>query len=116
MRCIDADSLAESLLDCPVDEEVALENAEEAGLKENDDTVIIDFWRRCKDSFVNFIKTQPTIDPVKHAHWIRVARSESEYWQCSNCHGYFTLPMPKYRGFYMRYCGCCGAEMDEVAE
>ncbi len=27
-----------------------------------------------------------------------------------------TEPMPKYRGFYMRYCGCCGAEMDEVTE
>lgn len=64
----------------------------------------------------NTIRDSPEVDPVKHAHWVRVARSESEYWQCSNCHGYFTLPMPKYRGFYMRYCGCCGAEMDEVTE
>ena len=62
----------------------------------------------------NTIRDQPEVDPAKHAHWVRVARSENEYWQCSNCHGYFTLPMPKYRGFYMRYCGCCGAKMDEV--
>lgn len=35
MRCIDADNLIEELLDCPVDEEIALENAKEAkqGLK-----------------------------------------------------------------------------------
>lgn len=66
----------------------------------------------------DYIDNAKTIDasPVTHAHWVRVARSENEYWQCSNCHGYFTLPMPKYRGFYMRYCGCCGAEMDEVTE
>mgnify|MGYP003512125730 FL=1 len=51
-------------------------------------------------------------DPVVHAHWIRITRSPNEYRQCSNCHGYFTLPMPKYRGFYMRYCPNCGAKMD----
>ena len=67
-------------------------------------------------AFKEDVDRVPTIDTVKHAHWVRVARSENEYWQCSNCHGYFTLPMPKYRGFYMRYCGCCGAEMDEVIE
>ena len=60
----------------------------------------------------NVVEMPPTVDTIKHAHWVRVARSENEYWQCSNCHGYFTLPMPKYRGFYMRYCGCCVAEMD----
>ena len=60
------------------------------------------------------IDAQPTIDavPVVHAHWIRITRSPNEYRQCSNCHGYFTLPMPKYRGFYMRYCPNCGAKMD----
>ena len=67
-------------------------------------------------SLNDYINAQPTVDTIKHAHWVRVAKSENEYWQCSNCHGYFTLPMPKYRGFYMRYCGCCGAEMDEVTE
>lgn len=65
MRCIDADKLIEELLDFPVDEEVALETAEEAGLKEDDDAVIIDFWKRCKESLINFVKTEPTIDTVK---------------------------------------------------
>ena len=61
------------------------------------------------------IEKEPREDvkPVAHAHWIRITRSPNEYRQCSNCHGYFTLPMPKYRGFYMRYCPSCGAKMDE---
>ena len=60
------------------------------------------------------IEEEPGEDvmPVVHAHWIRITRSPNEYRQCSNCHGYFTLPMPKYRGFYMRYCPNCGAKMD----
>ena len=68
----------------------------------------------CIEYAHNLVDAQPTIDaaPVVHAHWIRITRSPNEYRQCSNCHGYFTLPMPKYRGFYMRYCPNCGAKMD----
>ena len=68
----------------------------------------------CVEYAHNLVDAQPTIDAalVVHAHWIRITRSPNEYRQCSNCHGYFTLPMPKYRGFYMRYYPNCGAKMD----
>lgn len=110
MRCIDADNLIEELLDSPVDEEVALENAKEAGLKKNDDTVIIDFWRRCKDSLVNFVNTEPTVDPTKHGHWIfRTDGIFNGMYKCSVCRD--TVPKPS------RYCPMCGAKNEnEVTE
>lgn len=111
MRCIDADNLIEELLDCPVDEEIALETAEEVGLKENDDAVIIDFWRRCKDSFVNFVKTEPTVDnTIEHGHWIyRTDGIFNGMYKCSVCRDTVSKPS--------RYCPYCGARMDdEVAE
>lgn len=107
-RLIDADSLIESLLDCPYDEEIGLKNAKEAGLKENDDTVIIDFWRHCKQSFVNFVNTEPTIDPIKHAHWTRKEYRLMSWWKCSNCNSQEKV--------ISRYCPHCGAKMDEVTE
>lgn len=111
-RLIDANSLMESLLDCPDDEEVGLKNAKEAGIKENDDTVIIDFWRRCKQSFANFVNAEPTVDPVKHGHWmLRTDGADENFsimYKCSVCRG--TSPKP----VLYEYCPMCGAKMDEV--
>lgn len=111
MRQIDADSLIESLLDCPDDNEVGLKNAKEAGIKGNDDTVIIDFWRRCKQSFANFVNSEPTVDnTIEHGHWIyRTDGIFNGMYKCSVCRD--TVPKPS------RYCPMCGAKMmDEVIE
>lgn len=119
MRLIDADSLIESLLDCPDDEEVGLKNAKEAGIKGNDDTVIIDFWRRCKQSFVNFVNSEPTVAlekrrhrvAHKHGHWIadRIGDKHGLCYDCSKCGNMGTVKS--------NYCPWCGAKMnDEVAE
>lgn len=58
-----------------------------------------------------FIKTQPTIDPVKHGRWIQAGQpnenSETLY-RCSIC-GYLEVA-PLYDT--NNYCGNCGARMD----
>lgn len=56
---------------------------------------------------------QPTIDPVKHGRWSRERLSSLsggtyEVWRCSECQSAFN--------WRMRYCGHCGARMDEVTE
>lgn len=102
MRVINADSLTASLLDCPDDEEIGLKNAREAGIKENDDTVIIDFWRRCKQSFANFVNAEPTVDPVKHAYWIN-NEDTFDTCRCSQCGCFSEAKYP--------YCCHCGAKM-----
>lgn len=55
------------------------------------------------------------VKPVVHAHWIRTALDYGNkgYIRCSNCGADFSLPVHKMQGFYQRYCGMCGAKMDE---
>lgn len=55
------------------------------------------------------------VQPVVHAHWIRTALDYGNkgYIRCSNCGADFSLPVHKMQGFYQRYCGMCGAKMDE---
>lgn len=98
MRLINADSLKKTLIDWISDHWTDAFTGDDAG-----------------SEFADMIDHAKTIEqsPVVHAHWIRITRSTNEYWKCSNCNGYFTLPIPKYRGVYMRYCGTCGAKMDE---
>ena len=50
------------------------------------------------------VEDTPTIDavPVVRAHWIR---TDSGKWRCSACRGRHDYPM--------RYCGECGARMNE---
>lgn len=63
------------------------------------------------------IENEPGEDvtPVVHAHWIRTAIDDGNkgYIRCSNCGADFSLPVHKMQGFYQRYCGSCGAQMDE---
>ena len=67
--------------------------------------------------FADIIDHAKTIDsaPVVHAHWIRTAIDDGNkgYIRCSNCGADFSLPVHKMQGFYQRYCGSCGAKMDE---
>lgn len=62
----------------------------------------------------NVIHRQPTVDPVKHGHWILEQFGEGDdaelWYQCSQC-GWPT--MSNHSNYY---CPHCGAKMDEVAE
>lgn len=63
------------------------------------------------------LESEPSedVEPVVHAHWIRTAIDYGNigYIRCSNCGADFSLPVHKMQGFYQRYCGTCGAKMDE---
>ena len=66
------------------------------------------------DGVLNLLEKQPTIDPVKHGHWIFTGRT----YKCSNCclsednaveADPCDLPMLNFK-----YCPHCGAKMDET--
>lgn len=70
------------------------------------------------DGVINLLEEQPTIDPVKHGHWIHVDELPSgDYFKCSECNHHiflsfvwkvsFKSPADEYR-----YCSGCGARMD----
>lgn len=52
------------------------------------------------------VKDMPTIDPIKHAHWI--FQDRNAWYRCSNCRHEAVGKLP--------YCGFCGAKMDEVTK
>jgi len=72
---------------------------------------------RAINDCIGEILAAPTLDvkPVVHAHWIRTAIDDGNkgYIRCSNCGADFSLPVHKMQGFYQRYCGSCGAKMDD---
>ena len=51
------------------------------------------------------IDKMPTVDPVRHGHWIN--RGDNS-WECSECHEISCCTG--------NYCVDCGAIMDEVKE
>lgn len=60
------------------------------------------------DGVLNLLEEQPTIDPVKHGHWINIdAKFENMYvaHQCSICKSEFL-------GDASNFCPRCGAKMD----
>ena len=62
-----------------------------------------------------FIKAQPTIDPVKHGHWVQDGqpnKNSETLYRCSIC-GYLEVA-PLYDT--NNYCGNCGARMDGMEE
>lgn len=59
-------------------------------------------------AFKKEIDAQPTIDPIKHAHWTREKYRLMSWWKCSNCNSQERV--------ISRYCPHCGAKMDEEAE
>ena len=59
------------------------------------------------DGVINLLEEQPTIDPVKHGHWINIdAKFENMYvaHQCSICKSEFL-------GDASNFCPRCGAKM-----
>ena len=59
------------------------------------------------------LKTCPTVDPIKHGHWILIYEVPSgNYFKCSECnHDVFLKSGRKVSDDY-RYCSGCGARMD----
>ena len=59
------------------------------------------------DGVLNLLEEQPTIDPVKHGHWIDTGRADyylNKEYRCSCCNSVDYLCSP--------YCYNCGARMD----
>ena len=64
---------------------------------------------------INIIKKEPTVETVKHAHWIE--NEYCGYYACSNCDGIGTANgMSPIEDCHLNYCPYCGAKMDEVAD
>ena len=59
------------------------------------------------------LKGMPTIDPVKHGHWILIYEMpRGDYFRCSECnHDVFLKYGRKVSDDYL-YCSGCGARMD----
>lgn len=61
---------------------------------------------------IDVIEGTPTVDPVKHGHWmLRTDGADENFsimYKCSACRG--TSPKP----VLYEYCPICGAKMDEV--
>ena len=82
MRTIDADELRDEVL--------------------NDNTYDND----TVNYYLGLIDSAPTIDPVKHGHWLYDGRGE----YCSECGIYLTVAQSSVR--VNRFCPDCGAKMD----
>ena len=60
------------------------------------------------DGVLNLLEEQPTIDPVKHGHWIDTGRADyylNKEYRCSCCNSVDYLCSP--------YCYNCGTKMDD---
>ena len=66
-----------------------------------------DAWRDAQKA----IDDAPTVDPVKHGHWITWFENEDvRQAKCSECGMMFSLG----KGRDIHYCGNCGAYMGET--
>ncbi|MGM9562155.1 MAG: hypothetical protein ACI3WT_07925 [Phascolarctobacterium sp.] len=96
MRLIDADALVEN-----IESEIDKENK----VPLDDDRKY--FYCAGMRNVIRLVKRLPTIDPVKHGHWIFVEDMVS-YIKCSECGDdicWVNTKRPK-------YCPNCGARMD----
>lgn len=103
MRLIDADALIEDIgKEIDKEKEVFLSSVHCAGMR----------------NVIRLVKRLPTVDPVKHGHWIHVDELPSgDYFKCSECNHEIFLksgwkvssesPADEYR-----YCSGCGVKMD----
>lgn len=96
MRLIDADKLRKDVLDLP------------------------DCYNGFSDTYdkariLDLVDEQPTVDPIKHGHWIEVQRihekDHTAICECSLC-GDTVWVYDGQRAW--NYCPTCGAKMDEV--
>lgn len=67
-------------------------------------------FRRGMDRAIRIARQQPTIDPVKHGHWIYVgAHNGVHLFECSLCHCGLNTENPDWLS---KYCSGCGAKME----
>lgn len=57
------------------------------------------------------IRSMPTVDTEKHAHWIQID-SYGNFWKCSNC-GESNVGKTNYGPGKTNFCSNCGAKMDK---
>lgn len=68
-----------------------------------------DAWRDAQKA----IDDAPTVDPVKHGHWVEQEHEDwkwSKEYRCSECGQYRLVTTPVGREW--NYCPSCGAKMD----
>lgn len=73
-------------------------------------------WNDCNSYYYDLIIKQPTVETVKHAHWIKEKVKYPWYrriypWQklfCSNCKMHLPLGLK-----HSNYCPHCGCKMEE---
>ena len=93
MRPIDADSLEKVVEEKPYD------------------VVSVDRGGFSAAVVFSMIADMPTVDPVKHGHWIEDYDSHMYMDSCSACNG-----RSIFGGRIYRFCPNCGAKMDEVSD
>ena len=114
-RLIDADNLVaelEELADSYADNLIKDIQTEIAISKHRYEDIGCRCFRRGMDHAIRIARQLPTIDPVKHRHWIHSSSTEHLTVSCSEC-GY------KVNHFLStwqtaKYCPNCGARMDGV--
>lgn len=65
------------------------------------------------DAIDAIISNAPTVDPIKHGHWIEIDTQYVDETKCSVC-GVIEYFNKEWKRF--NYCPNCGAKMDEVEE
>lgn len=93
MRLIDADALR-----------IAIDKLE----AESD---MPEMWHKGIAFAVNRIVHAPTVDPIKHGHWI--VNDNHHTCRCSCCENVELIDWALEQA---KYCPLCGAKMDEVEE
>lgn len=71
-------------------------------------------WNQHK-TMIDNVDAQPTVDTIKHGHWIFHKDIGSKYIECSNC-GAESGYDDEINQLWGDYCKYCGAKMDEVTE
>lgn len=103
MRLIDADALKELIANNVYPVQDAF-NDRDYGM----------FWT---GGIEKAIDNAPTVDPVKHGHWVEQDHEDwkwSKEYRCSECGQYRLVTNPVGREW--KYCPNCGAKMDEVED
>ena len=101
MRLIDADVMIKVL-------------NEQLGAVANND-FITGLRNQLRGHFLEFVKAQPTIDPVKHGEWAYVDKCHIQEWQainkCSVCGRSVCDATYGDKVVHFNYCPHCGSDM-----
>lgn len=117
MRMIDGDALYEKTAEWEAQAFAYIEELNRTPLEEMTVEERAE-WRRWtailgeRSAFLHDVADAPTIEP-KHGRWIK---KDGDFWECSECgQRIFSMSKQDKEEFY-KWCGRCGARMDEVEE